>query len=95
MGCRDDDANSVDYLSNQVEDLKADALVLCGISPWDLRYLTLGERLAYQAGLPSLQVKQEDVIARKRLSHYFEEHLENSLHIYVDEETDNLYEADH
>jgi hypothetical protein len=58
---------------NQIEDLKPEALILGGISSNDFRYFQLGERLNYLAGPNPLQTSQEEVIARKRMSTYFEE----------------------
>jgi hypothetical protein len=42
----------------------------------------------------SLEFKAEDVIARKKLAYFFDEQMEESPLIYLDSETDNLFEHD-
>ena len=71
FGCVEDDANSVDYLMNQLEDQKPEAMILGGISSNCLRYYQLGERFNYLAGPNSIESTQEEVIARKRMSTFF------------------------
>jgi len=59
---------------NYLEEQKPSALILGYTSPRDLRRLQLGEGLMFMAGpKPSLQLKTEDVIGRKKFSHFFTE----------------------
>lgn len=41
-----------------------------------------------------LSFEPEHLIARKRMSHFFNQHLDSCPNLFVDRETDNLYEAD-
>ena len=50
FSAREDDGNSVDLLMNQLEDTKPTALVLGQMSPRDLRFFQLGEKLHFMAG---------------------------------------------
>lgn len=72
LGSPDDDANGIDFTMNKMDELVPQALILGGISPADMAYLRLGD-YAYLHGVAShlLPVKQESIVARKRLSHYF------------------------
>ena len=43
LGCKEDDANSLDYLLNNIEATQAQNMVLGGVSPTDFAHYKLGE----------------------------------------------------
>ena len=86
-GCSEDDANSLDYLLDQLEHQQPEALILGGMAASDLDYYRLSS-YKYYGDVSSLfkQVTPGSIIARKRMNHYFEQELSTSpaVHSFTD-----------
>ena len=95
LSTMEDDGTALDHTMTQLEQKQPQALILGCLTPRDLRYYTVGERIFFLAGpQSSLQFGAEDVIARKKFSQFFMQTQECSTNVYLDEESDNLYFAD-
>ena len=72
LGCKEDDANSLDYLLNMVENTQAHSMILGGVSLTDFAHYKLGDMRFYFSPLHQLEpLTSEKLIARKKLNHFF------------------------
>ena len=95
LSTMEDDGTALDHLMTLVEEHQPLAMVLGDLTPRDLRYYTVGERVFFLAGpKSSLQFSAEDVIARKKFSQFFMQNQQCSTNVYLCEESDNLYYVD-
>jgi len=93
FGTREDDANAVDYILNQLEEKKPKAMIMGEYSMADMAYLKVGE-LAYSdpknVEMQLKKVEAADVIARKKMFNYFNNQLTKTAHMYSETENEEF-----
>ena len=73
---------------NTMDELMPQALILGGISHSDLAFFRLGDMAYLYSPDSHLEpLKQNKVIARKRMSNYFEEHVLHAPHIFYQDQS--------
>ena len=86
QACKEDDANSADYVMNRMDELMPHALILGGVSPSDLAYYRLGHMAYLHSPESQFQkITQQTIIARKRFSHFFQHQVLQSPHIFYED----------